>query len=96
MDMDAFMAFVGKFAGDLGAVVAAGNVVVGDRLGLYRALADSGPATAAEGRRRPVVKGHPMSVGDWLRRLFPAMSPPEPEPIAPPIPNPLIRPESKS
>ena len=48
MDMDAFMAFVGKFAGDLGAVVAAGNVVVGDRLGLYRALADSGPATAAE------------------------------------------------
>ena len=36
MDMDAFMAFVGKFAVDLGAVVAAGNVVVGDRLGLYR------------------------------------------------------------
>lgn len=48
MDMDAFMEFVGKFAGDLGAVVAAGNVVLGDRLGLYRALADDGPATAAE------------------------------------------------
>src|ERR1700756_5009885 len=48
MDMDAFMAFVGKFAGDLGAVVAAGNVVVGDRLGLYRALAEAGPSTAAE------------------------------------------------
>lgn len=44
MDMDAFMAFVGKFAGDLGAVVAAGNVVVGDRLGLYRALALPDPA----------------------------------------------------
>jgi SAM-dependent methyltransferase len=48
VDMDAFMEFVGKFAGDLGAVVAAGNVVLGDRLGLYRALADDGPATAAE------------------------------------------------
>ena len=47
MDMDAFMSFVGKFAGDLGAVVAAGNVVLGDRLGLYRALADGGPQTAA-------------------------------------------------
>jgi hypothetical protein len=48
VDMDAFMAFVGKFAGDLGAVVAAGNVVVGDRLGLYRGLAARGPSTAAE------------------------------------------------
>jgi SAM-dependent methyltransferase len=48
VDMDAFMAFVGKFAGDLGAVVAAGNVVLGDRLGLYRALAADGPLTAAE------------------------------------------------
>ena len=47
VDMDAFMAFVGKFAGDLGAVVAAGNVVVGDRLGLYRGLAAGGPSTAA-------------------------------------------------
>src|SRR6185437_6179381 len=46
--MDAFMAFIGKFAGDLGAVAAAGNVVVGDRLGLYRGLADRGPSTAAE------------------------------------------------
>ncbi len=48
VDMDAFMAFVGKFAGDLGAVVAAGNVVIGDRLGLYQGLAAGGPATAAE------------------------------------------------
>lgn len=48
MDMDAFMAFVGKFAGDLGAVVAAGNVVIGDRLGLYAGLAAGRPSTAAE------------------------------------------------
>jgi hypothetical protein len=32
------------FVGDLGATVAAGGVVIGHRLGLYRALAD-GPAT---------------------------------------------------
>lgn len=32
--------FVNRFVGDLGATMAAGNVVLGDRLGLYRALAD--------------------------------------------------------
>ena len=36
--------FLGRFVTDLGAVVAAGNVVIGHQLGLYRALA-SGPAT---------------------------------------------------
>jgi hypothetical protein len=32
-------AFLGRFVSDLGATVAAGGVVVGHRLGLYRALA---------------------------------------------------------
>ena len=36
IDMDKVMEFVGQFAGDLGATVSAGNVVLGDRLGLYR------------------------------------------------------------
>ncbi|HEX5202802.1 class I SAM-dependent methyltransferase [Paractinoplanes rhizophilus] len=39
---------LGRFVGDLGATASAGNVVLGDRLGLYRALADDGPVTAAE------------------------------------------------
>ena len=39
VDQDKLMEFLGKFVGDLGATMAAGNVVVGDRLGLYRALA---------------------------------------------------------
>ena len=39
MDQDKLMAFLGKFVGDLGATMAAGNVVLGERLGLYRALA---------------------------------------------------------
>jgi SAM-dependent methyltransferase len=40
--------FVGRFITDLGAAHHAATVVVGDRLGLYRALAEAGPATPAE------------------------------------------------
>ncbi len=47
VDMDKLNAFVGQFVGDLGATVHAGMVVIGDRLGLYRALA-SGPLTSSE------------------------------------------------
>ena len=48
IDNDKLMEFVGQFAGDLGATVSAGNVVLGDRLGLYRALADgSAPPPAS-------------------------------------------------
>jgi SAM-dependent methyltransferase len=64
MDMDAFMEFVGKFAGDLGAVVAAGNVVVGDRLGLYRGLAAGGPSTAGELAARTGTDAR--YVAEWL------------------------------
>ncbi len=39
-------AFIGQFAGDFGAALHAATVVVGDKLGLYRALADVGPTTA--------------------------------------------------
>jgi SAM-dependent methyltransferase len=39
--------FVGKVMGDLGATVAAGSVVLGDELGLYRGLVE-GPATAEQ------------------------------------------------
>jgi SAM-dependent methyltransferase len=62
--MDVFMEFVGKFAGDLGAVVAAGNVVIGDRLGLYRALAADGPATGAELAGRTGTDARYVS--EWL------------------------------
>jgi len=47
IDNDKLQEFLGKFVGDLGATVAAGNVVVGHNLGLYQALA-TGPATAQE------------------------------------------------
>jgi SAM-dependent methyltransferase len=40
IDQDKLTEFLHKFVGDLGATMAAGNVLVGDRLGLYRALAE--------------------------------------------------------
>jgi len=64
VDLDVFMEFVGKFAGDLGAVVAAGNVVLGDRLGLYRCLAADGPATGAELAARTATDERYVS--EWL------------------------------
>ncbi|MGO9061695.1 MAG: class I SAM-dependent methyltransferase [Candidatus Binataceae bacterium] len=39
--------FVGKMVGDMGAAMSAALVVVGDRLGLYRAMADAGPIDSA-------------------------------------------------
>ncbi|HEY2079004.1 MAG TPA: methyltransferase domain-containing protein [Streptosporangiaceae bacterium] len=40
IDQDKLNSFLHKFVVDLGATMAAGNVLVGDRLGLYRALAE--------------------------------------------------------
>src|SRR5712692_543761 len=40
--------FVGKAVGDLGATLTAALVVVGDKLGLYKAMAASGPLSSAE------------------------------------------------
>jgi SAM-dependent methyltransferase len=46
------MEFVHKAFGDLGGALTASLVVIGDRLGLYRALATGGPATPAELAKR--------------------------------------------
>jgi SAM-dependent methyltransferase len=47
LDMDKLNAFIGQFVGDLGAAVHAGMVVIGEKLGLYKALS-AGPMTSAE------------------------------------------------
>ena len=47
VDMEKLNAFLGTFVHDLGATVNAGMVVIGERLGLYKALA-KGPMTSAE------------------------------------------------
>ncbi len=56
--------FLGRFVGDLGATVAAGNVVVGHRLGLYSALAEE-PATAEDLAVR--TETDPRYIAEWLR-----------------------------
>jgi len=63
VDQDRLMEFLGRFVTDLGATMAAGSVVVGHRLGLYRALADS-PATPAELADRTGTD--PRYVAEWL------------------------------
>src|SRR5271166_1224982 len=47
VDNEKLNKFIGQFVGDLGAAVHAGMVVIGERLGLYKALA-SGPMTSSE------------------------------------------------
>jgi SAM-dependent methyltransferase len=48
VDQDRLGEFVGRAMGDLGATMSAALVVIGDRLGLYRAMADGVPVTAEE------------------------------------------------
>ncbi|WP_328460210.1 methyltransferase domain-containing protein [Actinoplanes sp. NBC_00393] len=58
------MEFVHKFVGDVAATISAGGVVIGDRLGLYRALAE-GPALPDEVAGRTGTA--PRYVEEWLR-----------------------------
>lgn len=47
LDMDKLNAFIGQFVSDFGAAVHAGMVVIGEKLGLYKTLAN-GPMTSTE------------------------------------------------
>ena len=47
LDMNKLNTFIGQFVMDLGAAVHAGMVVIGEKLGLYKALA-TGPMTSAQ------------------------------------------------
>jgi SAM-dependent methyltransferase len=48
VDQEQLDELLGRFVNDLGATMSAGNVVLGDKLGLYRALAEAGPLTPGE------------------------------------------------
>jgi SAM-dependent methyltransferase len=48
IDPQRLEAFLGKMVGDMGAAVSGALVVLGDRLGLYRALSQRGPCTPGE------------------------------------------------
>ncbi len=56
--------FMGKLVGDMGAAATLANVILGDELGLYRAMADSQPTTpeALGGKNRlPSAAGARMA-----------------------------------
>lgn len=55
--------FMGKFVGDLGAVMHAATVVVGDQLGLYKALAEKPQGSDALARR---TETDPRYLREWL------------------------------
>ena len=57
-------AFMGNFVHDLGAVMHAATVVVGDQLGLYKALAKGPPMTAEELATR--TETDPRYLREWL------------------------------
>jgi len=57
--------FLGRFVGDLGAAMAGANVVLGDRLGLFAAVADHQPATAAD--VAAATGTDERYVAEWLR-----------------------------
>ena len=56
--------FMGRFVGDLGAAMSAALVVIGDRLGLYRAMADGEPVSAEQLAERTGTD--PRYVREWL------------------------------
>ncbi|MFJ6634016.1 class I SAM-dependent methyltransferase [Streptomyces sp. NPDC091376] len=64
MDHDKVQEFLGRFVADLGAAGAAGSVVIGHRLGLYRALAQ-GAATPEQFAERTGC--HVRYLTEWLR-----------------------------
>ncbi|MDX6715051.1 MAG: hypothetical protein QOH30_1609, partial [Baekduia sp.] len=48
IDQEKLDAFMGAFVGDLGAAATTALVLIGDKLGLYRAMADSQPVTSTD------------------------------------------------
>jgi 2-polyprenyl-3-methyl-5-hydroxy-6-metoxy-1,4-benzoquinol methylase len=56
--------FMGKMVGDLGATMSGALLVLGDRLGLYKAMAAAGPVTSAELARRTEMAER--YVREWL------------------------------
>src|SRR3954451_2947196 len=63
LDINRLNAFLGQFVTDLGAAVHAGMVVIGEQLGLYKALAE-GPMSSAQLAAK--TKTDERYVREWL------------------------------
>jgi SAM-dependent methyltransferase len=64
VDEQRLMEFVGRTVGDVGGVLNGAMVVLGDRLGLYRAMAGAGPVSPAELARATATSER--YVREWL------------------------------
>jgi len=64
VDLDKLHAFVGRAVADLGAAMHAPLIVIGDRLGLYRAMADGSHVSATDLARR--TNTNERYVREWL------------------------------
>jgi SAM-dependent methyltransferase len=64
VDQDKLNAFLGKAVGDIGAAMSANMVLLGDRLGLYRAMAKMGAVTPSELAK--ATKTTERYVREWL------------------------------
>src|SRR5947209_17748861 len=58
-------AFMGQAVTDMGAIISAPLMVIGEKLGLYKAMAGAGPITSQELAERAGVAER--SVREWLR-----------------------------
>lgn len=67
VDMDKLQALLGKVVADMGGVATGALVRLGDRLGLFKALAGSGSQSSAELARR--TKTHERLLREWLHGM---------------------------
>jgi SAM-dependent methyltransferase len=65
IDMSKLEAFMGQVVTDMGAVISAPLMVIGEKLGLYKAMAGAGPLSSAEVAQKAGVAER--SVREWLR-----------------------------
>ena len=71
VDSDKLNQFIGKFLGDVGAAAHGASILIGEQLGLYRALSASGPLSSEglaakagiPGTLRSRVAGGPSRLG---------------------------------
>ncbi len=63
-NMDKLNELVGQLVGDLGAAMTGAGILLGDRLGLYKAMADGTPMTSVEIAKKTGL--HERYVREWL------------------------------
>ncbi len=66
LNMDRLNALMGKVVGDLGAAMSTPLVILGERLGLYKALAAAGPSGLSSTQLAEKTRTHERYIREWL------------------------------